>query len=187
MLKKLFIVYLELKFSWPLCVFICSIWQPWVGLAATPVGEGRCAILEEAGRRMPNDKDSREARPLTPGLPQWGPGKRPRASSQSSDSLEGTGESNSCRSLENNSGFSWHRQCRRRQAQGYNIYKCTRAPDRTQACLPRAPGVALTSGAMVTLHHASADPVNSPACTDFPFRPGCVSPAHTEFPYILWG
>ena len=41
MKKKIFIVELRFKLSWPSCIFICSIWPPWMGHPSTPVGEGR--------------------------------------------------------------------------------------------------------------------------------------------------
>ena len=85
---KIFVVSLKFKFNYLLCIFTCCIWQPWVGLIGIERGgsSGR-----EAGRTMPGHGDSREARPLALGWPQWGPGKKLWASSWSSVSLEGRG------------------------------------------------------------------------------------------------
>lgn len=39
--KKIFIVELRFKLSWPSCIFICSIWPPWMGIPSTPNREGK--------------------------------------------------------------------------------------------------------------------------------------------------
>ena len=137
MKKKKFIVELRFKLSWPSCIFICSIWPPWMGHPSTPVGEGRevtsgkepglfawCLVSGTPGRPglwlqacLPGPWE--KALGLFSEL--WLPGGNRQGPAAAEGSLE-----NNLETVQASPGSCQH------------ISKCARAPDHTAGHLPWA-------------------------------------------------